>query len=132
MIGILADHDVVRQARLIWAQFSERDWQSLGVSSLAMIADEGLSPSASDREIWLVCQRVGRLLLTANRNMEGPDSLEAVIRELGKAQSLPVLTIADPDRSLFDAGYRELCAYKIADVALDLDRNRGTARLFIP
>ena len=132
MIGILADHDTALQARLIWAQVSVLDWRRLQVSSLAVLGDEGLPPSASDRAIWLVCQHVGLLLLTANRNMEGPDSLEAVIRELGDANSLPVLTIADPDRVLFDSAYRELCAYRIADIALELEANRGTARLFIP
>jgi hypothetical protein len=132
MIGLLADHDVERQARLIWAQFSPRDWEGMHVSSLAMVTDVGLLASASDREIWLACQRTERVLLTANRNMEGVDSLEAVIRELGDASSLPVLTIADPDRVLFDADYREMCAYRIADIALELEKNLGTARLFIP
>jgi len=132
MIGILADHDVELQARLIWAQFSERDWQLMQLSSLAMVADVALLPTASDREIWLACQRADLILLTANRNMRGSDSLESVIRELGNEQSLPVLTIADPERVVFDAAYRELCAYRVADIALELERNRGTARLFIP
>jgi hypothetical protein len=132
MIGLLADHNIERQARLIWAQFLPADWASMNVSSLAMITDLGLLPSASDRDVWLACQRTQRILLTANRNMESPDSLEAVIRELGDANSLPVLTIADPDQALFDSGYREICAYCIANVALELNSNRGTARLFIP
>jgi hypothetical protein len=58
--------------------------------------------------------------------------LEAVIRELGDVRSLPVLTIADPERVLADTAYRELCAYRIADIALELEGNRGTSRLFIP
>lgn len=132
MIGLLADHDVVLQAQLIWAQFSPADWQGMSVTSLAFLRNLNLTINSTDREIWLACQRDERILLTANRNMRGQDSLEAVVRELGRANSLPVLTIADPKRILVDAAYRELCAYRIADIALALDANRGTARLFIP
>lgn len=132
MIRLLADHDVERHSRLVWGQFSEVEWHGISISSLAMLADAGLPRTATDREIWSYCQQAGCLLITANRNMKGADSLEAVIRELGTATSLPVLTIADPERVLEDALYRELCAYRIADIALELDGNRGCARLFIP
>jgi len=71
-------------------------------------------------------------LLTANRNMRGEDSLEAVIRQLAGPDSLPVLTLADPDRVQIDPPYRELCAYAIAAIAIDLREFRGITRLFIP
>lgn len=132
MIGLLADHDVEGLARLIWAQFAEEDWRALNLSSLVFLSDIGLAATASDREIWLYCQREERLLLTANRNMRGVDSLESVIRELSNVDSLPVLTLADPKRVETDGTYRELCAYRIADIALELKDYRGTLRQFIP
>lgn len=132
MIGLLADHDVEGAVQLIWARFSDDEWHEFQVSSLALLSDVGLALNASDREIWLLCQSEGRLLLTGNRNMRGPESLEAVIRTLGDIVSLPVLTIADPKRVETDGTYCELCAYRVADIALELSRYRGTARLFIP
>jgi hypothetical protein len=132
MIGLLADHDVERHARLIWAQFSDDDWLGMQVSSLRTLAEAGIPRDASDRVIWMYCQAERRLLLTGNRNMHGSDSLEATIRQLRSPDSLPVLTIANRQRVLMDAVYRELCAYRIADVALNLTTNLGTDRLFLP
>jgi len=44
-------------------------------------ADVGLRFNASDREVWMVCQSEKIVLITANRNDEGPDSLEATIAQ---------------------------------------------------
>jgi len=132
MIGLLVDHNIERHGLLIWAQFEVVDWQSMNLSSLATLDQLGIDANASDREIWLYCQHEGHLLLTANRNMDGENSLEAVIRRHGRRDSLPVLTLADPDRVLEDAAYRELCAYRIAGIALELDSSRGITRLFVP
>ena len=132
MIGLLADHDVERHADLIWRQFAAADWAAMKIASLQWLADIGLSTAATDRDIWLFCQQSRMLLVTANRNMQGGNSLEAVIRELGTAKSLPVLTNGDRDRVVEDATYRELCAYRIADIAIELDAYLGVTRLFIP
>jgi hypothetical protein len=132
MIGLLVDHNIERHGRLIWTQFAAVEWQAMNLSSLATLDQLGIGANASDREIWLFCQHESFLLLTANRNMDGDDSLEAVIRKHGRHDSLPVLTLADPDRVLEDAAYRELCAYRIAGIALDLDHSRGITRVFIP
>jgi len=104
----------------------------MNVASFATLDQVGVDSAATDREIWLRCQRDELLLLTANRNMRGDDSLEAVIRQLAGAESLPVLTLADADRILTSATYRELCAYRIAEIALDLKACRGITRMFIP
>jgi hypothetical protein len=132
MIGLLADNNIEGHARLLWRQFAEADWQSMGVSHLVTLGNLQIAVETSDRDIWLFCQSEDLLLLTANRNMDGVDSLEAVLREQAIDQPLPVLTLADPDRVLIDPVYRELCAYRIADIALDLDQYRGTPRAFIP
>jgi hypothetical protein len=132
MIGLLIDHNIERHGRLIWAQFAEADWLAMHVSSLAFIAQTNLTVDATDREIWNYCQRQGLLLLTANRNQQGEDSLQTVLEQFASASTLPVLTIASTYRVLGDSTYRELCAYRIADIALELPRYLGTARLFIP
>ena len=132
MIGLLVDHNIERHGRLIWSQFATADWQAMNLSSFATLDQLGMDASASDREIWLFCQHEGFLLFTANRNMDGEDSLEAVIRRHGRHNSLPVLTLADPDRVLEDAAYRELCAYRIAEIAIETDSSRGITRMFIP
>jgi hypothetical protein len=103
MIGLLVDHNIERHARLLWGQFSEPDWRGMHVAGLATLVDAGIDPDASDRDLWLFCQDNGLLLLTANRNMDGDDSLEAVIRQSGTDQSLPVLTLSHPDRVLLVA-----------------------------
>ena len=72
------------------------------------------------------------VLLTANRNHDGPDSLEAVIRGDTNPASLPVFTIADADRVLTSREYAERVILKLLDYLLDLDAYRGTGRLFLP
>ena len=124
MIGVLVDHNIERHGQLLWGQFAPADWQGMQVSTFRSLVDVGLVASASDRIIWQYCQAHSLLLLTANRNERGEDSLQAVIGQ--------VLTLANPDRVLADAVYRELCAYRIAEVALTLENVRGTGRLFIP
>ena len=63
----------------------------------------------SDRDLWQLCQQREIVLLTANRNDEGPNSLEATIRTLNASSSLPVLTIADPELVLASRDYAERC-----------------------
>jgi hypothetical protein len=70
--------------------------------------------------------------ITANRNAEGPDSLEAAIRTLGTARSLPVVTIGDPDRLLRDRDYAQRAAAQLLEYLLDLENLRGTGRLYVP
>jgi hypothetical protein len=131
MIRLLADHNLVQQARLIWNVFEQGDWLHFQLGGLAFFSDVGLPINASDRTIWMACQSESLLLLTANRNDDGIDSLTNVISELNHPRALPVLTVAQP-RSIAEFVYREDCAYRIADVALALDRVRGSGRLYIP
>ena len=132
MIGLLLDHNIEFHGQLIWAQFDSAAWRSISIDAVWTLLQVGLPIDASDRAIWLYCQQERRLLVTANRNKRGADSLQAVIEELGGPLSLPVLTLSNPDRLIADSIYRELCAYRIAEIALDLERCLGTARLFVP
>ena len=71
------------------------------------------------------------LLLTANRNMQGEESLERTIREDNRPASLPVITIGNADR-IADAVYQARCATRLAEIVLYLDDHLGSGRLFIP
>ncbi len=67
--------------------------------------DLELEPDARDSEIWHACQRNGIVLLTANRNAESEDSLEATISDHNQSDSLPVLTINHWQRRFAAHGY---------------------------
>jgi hypothetical protein len=96
--GLLADihlkghvEDLVREMRSPeWVDF----WNQLGLS-LFHFEDIGLTPTSTDREIWQQCQAKGLILITNNRNNTSPDSLENTIRNLNKANALPVFTIGN-------------------------------------
>ena len=88
MRGILADINVGKQRRAIlaiWGSETWRDiWNELGLSVTSFPA-LGLSYNSPDNVIWRTCQREKLVLITGNRNDDGPDSLEAaVIRDGGQ------------------------------------------------
>ena len=95
-------------------------------------ADLGLSPGASDREVWEVCQREQDIVVTANRHDEGPDSLESPIQQHNTPQSLPVFTLANDQRVLRDRQYAETVADRLIEALFDIDSYRGTGRLCWP
>ena len=70
-------------------------------------ADVGLAPDTSDSLAWQLCQGQGLVLVTANRNDDGPDSLEATLRKHNTATSLPVITLADPEGIRHSGAYAE-------------------------
>ena len=81
--------------------------------------------------VWRFAQAHHMLILTANRSMKGPDSLEQTIREENTPASLPVLTISSADR-LDESGYREACAARLVEIVLDLEQYQGAGRLYLP
>ena len=131
MINLLSDNDVELYMELIRTVFTDHEWNEFGVQGISTLRECGLDPKSSDKAIWLYCQAHAMLLVTGNRNEKGPDSLGRVIGELNLPEHLPVLTIAMPGR-VSQMNYREDCAYRIADIAMALDRVRGSGRLFIP
>jgi hypothetical protein len=52
----------------------------------------------ADVDLWRLCQERDIILITGNRNKEGPESLEATIEQFVTPESLPVLTIGEPNR----------------------------------
>lgn len=66
------------------------------------------------------------IVLTANRNMKGDDSLEQVIREENTLQSFPIVTIGN------EQIYRERCANRLVEILFDIDNYMGVGRVYIP
>jgi hypothetical protein len=92
----------------------------------------GLSYNSPDTVIWRTCQTEKLVLITGNRNDDGPDSLEAVIRDENQPGSLPVITISKPKRLLQDRVYAERVAERILDYLTRIDEVRGTGRIYAP
>jgi hypothetical protein len=92
----------------------------------------GLSDDATDAVIWRTGQREGLVLVTANRNRRGPDSLETVMQSENQPDSLPVVTIANANRLLRDRVYAEKTAEKALDYLMRIDEVRGSGRIYVP
>ena len=135
MAGIIADHNIEGHLVVLLRIWTSNAWGSLW-ESLALEVESfeqlGLPYDVSDRELWQVCQQHNIVLITANRNDEGPDSLEATIRDLNEPSSLPVLTIADPALVLANQDYAERVTMQVLEYFMALDNFRGTGRLFVP
>ena len=135
MKGLLADVNDVKQVRVLLMLLQEEPraefWNHLGLTA-PTFADLGLHPRSSDMEVWLKCQTEELLLITANRNEDSPDSLEATIRSQGTPRSLPVFTLADANRVLSERSYAELVADRLLEYLYDMENLRGVGRLYLP
>lgn len=135
MKGILADVNVqghVQVLRYVWESQAWRDiWTDLGLS-LYTFADLGLIVDASDAEVWHRCQQDQLVLLTANRNDDVPDSLEATIRSHNAPTCLPVFTLADSEGILNSKGYAERTAVRLLELFMDIGNYLGTGRMYVP
>ncbi len=87
-------------------------WNALDVR-VYNLQEAGLSTRATDLELWMFCQRHEMVLVTANRNRRGADSLQATIERLNRSRSLPVLTLARPKRLRRDRRYAERAAVRL-------------------
>jgi len=72
------------------------------------------------------------VLITANRNREGEDSLEATIRRENTPTCLPVITLTDPSRIVHEKQYARRAAERLIEHLFDIEKMLGTGRLFIP
>ncbi len=135
MKGLVVDADiqghveylVQRMQAEAWAEF----WQALALVVLRF-EDVGLSASATDLEVWHVCQTEQLILITNNRNLDSEDSLEATIRRNSTPVSLPVFTIADMNEFRSNSSYAERVVEALYDYLLRIDEVRGTGRLYLP
>jgi hypothetical protein len=131
MISVLVDHNMEGQAILLWGALAAEGWLDLVSLQLMTFGEVGLPFDSDDRTVWRFVQAQRMLLLTDNRSMKGLDSLEQTIREEHTSTTLPVITIGSLDR-LDEQAYRERCATRLVEIALDLEAYAGVTRLFIP
>jgi hypothetical protein len=133
--GILSDLDVRGQLNKLVHFLRDGEWQPLWDAlhlQVFSFADHRLSDRESDARVWQVCQAEQIILVTGNRNRDGPDSLEATIREKNTDECLPVLTLVDPKRVMNSHSYAERVALRMLEYLLDMENLRGTGRLFLP
>ncbi|MBF6592015.1 MAG: ACP S-malonyltransferase [Ktedonobacterales bacterium] len=130
-MSILADHDIEGLAVLLFRTLETQGWLSLLEMRLVRFSEIGIPATSTDREVWHTAQAYSMLLLTDNRSMSGVDTLEEIIRGESISTSLPVLTLSTSKR-LRERYYREACAERLVEIALDLEAYRGTGHLFLP
>jgi hypothetical protein len=128
---ILADYNINRQALLLSGSLAVSGFLDLIPIRITTFAEVGLAENSSDRIVWRFIQDNKLLLLTANRNAQGEDSLEQVMRQENQPTSLPILTIGDPDR-INEFEYRERSLEKLVEIVIDIQDYLGAGRLFIP
>lgn len=135
MPRIMADNDVVGHVRSLVQICESPPWDEFwreAECELLTFADLGLAEDAIDSEVWRACQEHDTVLITGNRNAEGPESLEVTIRQYNDEQCLPVLTLADQDRIVRDRPYAEAVVEHLLGILYDLSNLRGTGRLYLP
>jgi hypothetical protein len=118
---------VAAMQREPWTDF----WNHLGLV-LCTFEEVGLIPTSPDTEIWLRCQEKELVLVTDNRNRDGPDSLESAIQAYNTPTSLPVFTIGKLGRFQTNRTYADRVLRRFIDYLLDIDRVRGAGRLYLP
>ncbi|MCI0741837.1 MAG: DUF5615 family PIN-like protein [Gemmataceae bacterium] len=135
MKGILADVNIVGHLFglvRIWESDEWKEiWRSLNLR-IFTFEDLGLDDTASDLEVWKTCQSNEIILVTANRNDDGPESLESAIRQFNTATNLPVFTLANVSKMESSRSYAFRVATKILQNLLEMDGFLGTGRLFVP
>jgi len=131
LITVLVDHNIEGQAALLESALVSVGWITLAVLRMASFKELSLPFESSDQQIWQFAQEHSMVLLTANRNKDGEESLEQAILEHNQPASYPVVTIANVHRIL-ESDYRTQCATKLAEICLDIGKYLGTGRVYIP
>ncbi|ELS02881.1 hypothetical protein Xen7305DRAFT_00025990 [Xenococcus sp. PCC 7305] len=127
----LVDYNLDGYTPVFLGILTKLGWLDLLSIRFITLKEAGLSMDTSDRILWRFAQSNKMIILTANRNMKGKDSLEQVIREENTTASLPVVTIGALDR-LDEFNYREQCVDRMIEIVLDIENYKGVGRLFIP
>jgi hypothetical protein len=131
VITVLVDHNIEGQADLLKSALASEGWIELAVLRVVTFAELFLPFETSDQKVWEFAQKHRMVLLTANRNKDGEESLGQAILEQNQPASYPVVTIANLDR-IVERDYRNRCATKLAEICMEIERYLGTGRLYIP
>lgn|SRR5487761_1087352 len=135
LTGVLADVNIEGHVDYLMALVRAAPWVDLWQElelAYATFADVGLHHQSPDAEIWQVCQDMGYVLITSNRNHDDADSLEATIRARNTERSLPVFTIANTERLRYNRDYAQSVAEGLVDALIRIETLRGTGRLYLP
>lgn len=135
MRGLLADENVEGHlAQLVALVRAAGLLETLPGVAFASFADVGLTAGTPDRDVWAFCQRERWVLLTANRNNDGPDSLNAAMAAGWTPDDLPVLTFANAGRFRAGGDYADFVARETADVLFGLTAGeyRDQPRVHLP
>ena len=128
---ILVDYNLNRQAILLSGSLVNGGWLDLVDLRLVTFREIGLPANSNDRVVWQFAQTNRMLLLMANRNAQGEDSLERVMRQENTPTSFPIITIANSDR-VNEYDYRESYVEKLVEIVIYLEYYMGAGRLFLP
>lgn len=88
----LVDYNLDGYALVFLGILTKLGWLEIVPIQFITFREAGLLMESSDRAVWHYAQTHQMMILTANRNMKGEDSLEWVMREEDTANSFPVLT----------------------------------------
>lgn len=128
---VLVDYNLNQEATLLFGSIASGGWLDIVSIRLVTFTDIGLPADSNDRVVWQFAQANRMLLLTANRNAKGKDSLERVMREENTPTSFPIITIGDQAR-VSEYNYRNSCVERLVEIVLDIEDYMGVGRLFIP
>ncbi len=131
-MNFLVDHNLRGHAVLLSGSILSSGWLDWVPIRFITFDEMSLSIDSDDRVVWQLAQSNQMILLTANRSMNGENSLEQVMREEITSTSLPVITIGDADRLLNDSEYRQRCTIRLVEIVIDINTYMGVNRLFIP
>ena len=135
MKGILADINIQGHVDSLVVLMRAEPWKLFG-DHLQLgyfhFDDVGLVRESPDSLIWQTCQSLELVLLTENRNDDGPESLESAIRTQSTAASLPVFTIANVPHLRASQEYANRVIEEFIDSLLRIDGLCGTGRLYLP
>ena len=135
MLAIMADHDIAGQVQLVLHLLMSSEWHAIWTELAVRVgsfASVGLPVNTPDAALWQFCQTQQIILITGNRNEDGPESLEAVLQTSDTAASMPVFTISEPQRLLSSGVYAHRVAERLIEYLIDVENLRGNGRLYLP
>jgi len=135
MLGLLADANTELHVSILLNVCRSKRWRLVWDALSIDVLDFrslGIQTSTPDDVLWHLCQARQIVLITANRNQSGPDSLQGTILRESTIDSLPVITIGDPRQLQLDNVYRERAADRLIEILFDMERIRGAGRMYIP
>jgi hypothetical protein len=120
--------DLVRLANdPFWQEFRD----TLGLQ-FVRFRHIGLPNGSEDRVVWQVCRTLRYLLITNNRNCDGPDSLGVLIQTEAGDDAPLVFTIGNMERFDSDPSYARNVIEKLYSYLIDLEDCRDSGRLYLP